>query len=61
MSCGLGVGSSQTLLFGEPEAGLIPPNFVFVLLGISPKWRVVFSRNIPRVFYELPYKLAAFC
>jgi hypothetical protein len=31
MSCGLGVGPSQISLFGEPEAGLIPLNFVFIL------------------------------
>jgi hypothetical protein len=36
MSCGLGVGPSQTSLFGEPEAGLIPLNFVFVVLGLCP-------------------------
>ena len=37
MSCGLGVGPSQISLFGEPEAGLIPLNSVFVDLGHWPK------------------------
>ena len=37
MSCGLGVGPSQTLLFGEPEAGLIPLNFGLCVVGRSPK------------------------
>jgi len=37
MSCGLVVGPSQTLLFGEPEAGLIPLNFGLCIDGHSPK------------------------
>jgi hypothetical protein len=54
MSCGLGVGPSQNSLFGEPEAGHIPLNFVFVLLSIGPKGSCFLKR---KAFY----KLAAFC
>jgi|SaaInl85LU_5_DNA_1037374.scaffolds.fasta_scaffold202913_2 hypothetical protein len=54
MSCGLGVGPSQISLFGEPEAGLIPPNFVFVVWVYAQKG--VASYNL-----KFFYKLAAFC
>jgi len=39
MSCGLGVGPSQTSLFGEPEAGLIPLNFVIFVWAYA-QWGV---------------------
>jgi hypothetical protein len=60
MSYGLCVGPSQILLFGEPEAGHIPLNLVYLDLvyfdlDVCPKNK----REV--AFYSLLYKFAAFC